>query len=222
MKSKVKLVIWDFDGTIADSVPGIHRTVNLMAKKYKIKMPISKIKVTKSVGAGLDKFLELLFAKEIKKYGLQKIKKDYLKIYRKNYKYGLKLFKGIREVLKKIYKNKILNIIVSNKLRKSVKNSCKYLGINKYIKEIIGRGDLPKDKPHPYPILYLIKKYGLKKNETLFIGDSQYDCEAAKRAKVKFVYLLHGYGDKNEVLKFKPDFILKNAKTLSDIIFAEK
>ncbi len=138
---KIKLIIFDFDGTLADSVPGILRTVNIIAKKYKTGI-ISKRKVVNSVGAGLDIFLEKIFKDKIKNFDLIKIKKQYVKIYKKNFFYKLKPYKGVKKTLSFLHGKKIINIIISNKLKKFVKKSCIYLGINKYIKEIYGRGDL--------------------------------------------------------------------------------
>ncbi len=220
-KYNIKLIILDFDGTLVDSVPGILKTVNIIAKKYKIKC-ISKKKVIDAVGAGLDKFLEKIFKNKIKNFDLPKLKKEYVKIYKKNYFYKLRTYKGVKQTLCFLYKKKITNIIISNKLKKFVKKSCKYLNIDKYIKEIFGRGDLEKDKPHPFPIFYVMKKYNISKDQILVVGDSIYDCTAAKKAKVPFVFLTYGYGDKDEILKKNPEYCLDEFSDIKKIIYTAR
>ncbi len=215
--NKIKLIIFDFDGTLADSVPGIVKTANIIAKKYKIGI-ISKRKVVNSVGAGLDLFLEKVFKDKLKNFNLKEIKKQYVKIYKNNFFYKLEPYKGVRQTLSFLYRKKIINIIVSNKLKKFVKKSSIYLGINKYIKEIYGRGDLEKDKPHPFPVLYAMKKYNVTKKQVLVVGDSKYDCIAAKKAGVPFVFLTYGYGNNKEVLKEKPDYCFKEFTRIKNIV----
>lgn len=220
-ENKIKLIIFDFDGTLADSVPGIFKTVNIMAKRHNLKV-ISRNNVINSVGAGIDKFLERIFKNRMKNFDLKNLKNEYVKLYKKNCFYKLKTYKGVKNTLKFLHNKGIINIIISNKLKKFVKKSCVYLGIDRYIKEIYGRGDLKKDKPHPYPIFYVMKKYRVLKNQTLVVGDSKYDCIAAKKAKVSFVFFPYGYGKKEEVKKYKPEYYLKNFNDIIKIISDQK
>jgi phosphoglycolate phosphatase len=206
IKNDYKLIIFDFDGTLVDSVPSIHKTANIMAKQYGMK-PISIKKVKTAVGAGLSRFLEDIFREVIKRYGIEKVKSDYVKLYNKNFTYKIKTFSGVKKVLNKLKKNKIIMIILSNKLFYFIKKSCQYVGIDKFFKKIIGRGDLKKDKPDAYPINYISKKYRINKKNILLVGDSQYDAECAARAGVDFFYFNYGYGDKNKTKKFKPTYI---------------
>jgi HAD superfamily hydrolase (TIGR01549 family) len=163
-------------------------------------------KIKMAVGAGLGKFLEDIFKKVIKKYGLDKIRKDYVKLYRKYFTYKIRTFPGVLQVLKDLKKRKIKMVILSNKLFYFIKKSCQYVGIYKFFNEIIGRGDLIKDKPDPYPINYISQKYKINKKNILLVGDSQYDAECAARAKIDFFYLNYGYGNKNKTKKFKPTY----------------
>ena len=208
-----RLIIFDFDGTLVDSVPGIHKNACDMAKKYGMKK-ISRKKIVKSVGAGLNKFLEWIFKPALKKMGLAKIRADYIRMYKKNFKYKAKVYPGARETLKKLRKKGIKLVIVSNKHRSFVIKTNKHLNLHKYFNLVIGRGDLKKDKPDAYPVNYVLKKYKIKKSQALLAGDSRYDMEAAKNAGIDGFYLTYGYGEGGPIKKFRPAYV---SNKISDI-----
>jgi 2-phosphoglycolate phosphatase len=214
--SPYKLVIFDFDGTLADSVPSIHRNINIMAKMYG-KPAVPSRRVIGAVGMGIGTMLGQIFKPVIGKMGIDRVRADYVRLYRKNHNYKMRLFPGVKGLLRHLKASGATLMIISNKLGFFVKSSCNYTGIRKYFREIIGRGELKKDKPDPYPVLYAMKKYGATRENTLFVGDSQYDAECAKRAGVRFAYYSKGYGDKKKTLKFRPYVSIKRMDELKKI-----
>lgn len=216
-EKKIKVVIFDFDGTLADSVPSIHKTANELAVLYGVK-PISMERVVAAVGAGIESFLEWVFPVPAKKLGIKKVKADYVKHYKINHNYRLKAYPGVKAALLKLKKRGIKMSIVSNKLGEFVKSSCKAVGINGFFDSVYGRGDLKKDKPHPYPVQHVMKEYNVSKEEIILVGDSRYDIETAKRAGIKSVYLDYGYDNPKAVKKMKPDYVLSSFKGILKII----
>lgn len=216
-KKDYKLIVFDFDGTLVDSVPSIYKTTNIMARKYCMK-PISVEQIKDAIGVGLGIFLQKVFKKVLHLYGFDSIKKYYIKLYKKNCTYKNRTFPGVIHTLKILKKKGIKTVILSNKLSYFIKKSCKYVGIDKFFEEIIGRGELKKDKPDPYPINYISKKYKISKKKILFVGDSQYDAECASRAGVDFFYLKYGYGDKNKIKKFRPMYTKEKITDLLKVV----
>lgn len=200
-----KLMIFDFDGTLVESAPGILATANAMAAHYGMKKFTLK-QVQAAVGTGLDNFIEDMFPDVIKKVSTDKLIKQYRRLYDINYKKGLKMFKGVKETLKELKSKGIKLAIVSNKLSQYVKGINEELGIDGYFDIILGSESVPKRKPHPYPLNLLMKKYKIDKSQTLMIGDSQFDVEAGKRAGCFTFFLTYGYADLKVVNKLNPDF----------------
>ena len=216
-KRNLKMVIFDFDGTLVDSAPGIWKTANEMAKLYGVK-PITMKQVTTSVGTGLDNFIEDLFPEQLKKYSMEAMIKTYRKIYSHSFAFGLKVFRNVVAVLKYMEKRKIKAAIVSNKLKKYVDEINKYIGINKYFDITLGSESVKKMKPHPEAVFYIMKKYGLNKEDVLLVGDSQYDIETAKNAGVTSAFITQGYADLKKVMKLSPDFCFNDIGKLREIL----
>lgn len=201
-----KLVIFDFDGTLVDSAPGIHATANAMAKYYG-EPPVSMKRVTREVGTGLDNFVEGIFPAQVKKYGVGPVIKKYRKIYDVKYTQGLIVFPGVRETLKFLHAKGVKLAVVSNKLGRYVIDINKKAGIHRYFDVTLGSADVKIRKPHPFPINLLVRRFGVKKEETLLVGDSKYDMEAGLRAGVDTYFLTYGYAVKKEVKKFRPKYV---------------
>jgi phosphoglycolate phosphatase len=216
-ENKFKLIIFDFDGTLADSAPGIHATANAMAKIYG-EPPVSMKKVTREVGTGLDNFIAGIFPRQLKKYSMQNMIKTYRHIYDKKFMAGLIIFPEVKETLAYLHGKGIKLAVVSNKLKRYVVDINKRMGIQKYFDVVLGSADVKKKKPDPYPINLLVKKYGVKKAETMLVGDSKYDMEAGHRAGVHKFFLTYGYAVRKEVEKFKPDSVTSRFADIKELV----
>lgn len=175
------------------SRPTVHCYIQT-AKELNLK-PVSREKIFKFYGTPLknmvkkfwpkanQKKFEELSIKKIKKLRIKEIKgaKNIIKMVKKNYKIGLLTSK--RRVLMN------LNLKQSN-LSKSLFEFA-------YAKE-----DVKYHKPDPRVFLKPLKKLKLSNSEVLFIGDSIYDCIAAKKAKINFIAVLTGHYSKKEFKKY--------------------
>lgn len=217
IENKYKLVVFDFDGTLVDSASGIWHTANEMARRFGMKQ-FKKEDVVRTVGTGLRTFINDLFQEQVKQFGMTELIKIYDSIYNVNYTKGLKVFKNVRETLRFLYARGIILTIVSNKFKRYLDGINKEIGIYDYFDMTLGSEDVKRMKPDPWGVLYLIKKYGLKKSDVLFVGDSQYDVLTAKRAGVDCAFLEYGYADMKMVNKLKPEYRLHDFKKLEMII----
>ncbi|HRU38459.1 MAG TPA: HAD-IIIA family hydrolase, partial [Candidatus Goldiibacteriota bacterium] len=203
---RFKLVVFDFDGTLVDTAPGIHATANAMAKLYG-EHPVSMAKVTAEVGTGLDNFVTGIFPAQVRELGVDSVIRTYRRIYDEKYCVGLRLFPGVKRALSGLKRRGITLAIVSNKLKRYVADINRRLGIEKYFSAVLGSDCVKRKKPDPYPVNLLMKKYGADRRETLLVGDSKYDMEAGYRAGVAKFFLTYGYAVRKEAEKWKPDFV---------------
>ncbi|MFA5794104.1 MAG: HAD-IA family hydrolase [Candidatus Brocadiia bacterium] len=211
--SRYRLMIFDFDGTLVDSAPGICATARIMTRQFGLR-PFTRRRIISSIGAGLDHFLAQLFPARTKKSGMAALITTYRQIYDRKYKTGLKIFPGVKPTLKNLSQRKIIMTIVSNKLKRYVDGINKELGIHEYFDTVLGSDDVKKRKPHPWAVYHLMKKYRVRKEQVLFIGDSEYDVITAQNAGVDCAFLEYGYADRVRMEKLRPRYRLKRLSEL--------
>lgn len=204
----MKLVIFDFDGTLINSKPVIMKAYRQAILKVSPNL-IQKIKNIK-IGPTLDENINLVSKnKKIK----NKIKKEFIKTYNKSLKDTLK-FKYADKTLNLLSK-KYKIFIVTNKRKSTTLKIIKYYKWKKYFTEILC-SDSKKNLNNKKDLLfYLIAKY--KSNNHIYIGDDLNDYKAANKNKMYFIRARYGYGNKDKWPK-KDIYSIYTMKNLPNLI----
>lgn len=193
----IKLIIFDFDGTLADT-KNLWKNTNLSVfKQEKIKNYKKLVKQIIHEGRKIKPFLIEI---GIDKKKAEKIAKRIHKIVFK------KKIKFVPEI-KEIEKIKIKKVVVSNSFTKILKSSLKGIRFD----GIYG-GELFNKKEEFFKKLF--KKYRIKNYECAYIGDRYGDVLTARKAKCVSVIISNKYSwnSRKEILKAKPDFVIKNLR----------
>ena len=199
---KIKLIIFDLDGVLIDSKLNMKLAWDYVKKNHKIK--VSFYDYFKNIGIPFE---DILFKLGIKN-NIQKIKKTY-SMGSIKYFNNIKLFKNAKSVIKELGKDYYLAVLTSKDKKRTnlivKKFKLKFNSINCPIE---GK----KGKPNPWQIKKVIKKYKLKKNQVIYIGDTKIDQKTAKNAGIKFLYTRYGYGGYQGLKNIK--YSLKNIKEI--------
>ncbi len=216
----IKNIIFDLDGTLADSIYDIYNCVNAALKYFNLQTIL--IEDARSfVGNGAKKLIN----KAVNKYSDNKNIEDkvydfYIKYYEEHCIDSTKLYEGADETLKLFYNNYINMFIISNKPNKMALKTLEKLNILKYFKAVIGGDIYPYYKPD-VNIWHVIKKdYHLKENETIMVGDGIADYEFANNSNIKCFLALYGITDKNILLDLKNNYYLNSFKDIADYVKA--
>lgn len=177
-----KLAIFDFDGTLVDSAPGIvqvmKEVIDEMGYAEELLQQWSHL-----VGVPLVRQMELLFPDK----GAQ-FHEDLANNYRA--KYDSKaieicpLFPDVQRLLESLTKNEVIITIATSKRRHLVDAVVDHHGLTDYFKMIVGASDVSHHKPHPESVHITMKNLGIDKNEVVVIGDSTFDLDMARNAGV--------------------------------------
>ena len=227
----IKLLIFDLDGTLADTSKDITDAVNYAVEPYGVK-PLSISEIKAMVGSGITKLIESLIPTEnlIPTFlnppipplakggegGLSEGERDFsakeeaVKRFLEYYSMHLldytNTYPQVKETLSKIEAYK--KAVISNKREVLSKKVLEGLGLLKFFDVVLGSDSVSERKPSPLPIFELLKRFGVSKEEAVIIGDSNYDIEAGKAAGIKTIAVTYGYRGR-EVLK-GADFIIEN------------
>ncbi|MEI0526247.1 HAD family hydrolase [Brachyspira murdochii] len=213
----IKNIIFDLDGTLADSIDDIYHCVNAALTHFNLKN-ITIEDAHNFVGNGA----RMLIKRAVNKYyNNENIEEEvysfYMKYYEEHCADNTKLYCGVYDTLELLYKHNINMFIISNKPNKMVKKTAEKLNIIKFFKAVIGDGVYPYMKPD-VNIWYSIKNdYNLKEDETIMVGDGVPDYDFAVNSKIKCVLALYGITDKNILINLNNnDYYLNSFKEIAD------
>lgn len=206
-----KTILFDVDGTLIDT----EKTI------------IKSFQKTLKDALGIEPPAEELFyclgipgTKAIKKYSQSPQQgKELLDLWEVNdhamFAYS-ELFNGIETMLQKLTEANIQLGIVTSRTDSEMQIVLDHFPIKKYFTTFITASMTKLHKPDPDPILKAISDLHLDPKETLYIGDSIYDFQCARNAKVNFA--LAGWGAKDNPEFEKVDHFLKQPSDLFEII----
>jgi phosphoglycolate phosphatase len=188
----LKLIAFDLDGTILDTIYDLHASLNYVLKKYDLDtVELSEAK--NNIGNGI-KNLVLRSLKGKKEELIDDIYKDFMDYYKVNYAVYTKPYDGIYRVLDYLKSKDIILGVITNKNEEIAKNLIKHF-YNGYFDFVIGDNDM-KRKPNPEKMDWVINNYNVSADEILYIGDSNVDFDFVSNSNVNGAYLSYGYRPK--------------------------
>lgn len=210
----VKAILFDIDGTLLDSNDAHAESFVEAFKKFD--KTVSFIELKWLIGMGADMILEKYLSKnEINKFGKDLL--DYRKkIFLEKYLPKIKTISGVKQLFEKLHSDEFLITLASSASDEELEKYKNKLKISRFLSEETTADDADEAKPEPDIFLAALKKLnGVRKNESLIIGDTPYDAEAATKAKIKIIGVKSG-GWSEEKLKAKGCF--KVFENLEDIL----
>ena len=186
-----KLIIIGFDGTIADTAPGILYCMNTTALSMGY-TPVSHEELYGVIGVSLEQgFMKLYGMKEDE---IEYAMNQYSKLYSIKGEEMILIYDGIDDSLKKLKESGFKLAIVTQKNEKFINNM---LGVYNYIGDLfdtVCATNVERDMTKTDMLLKVCADLEVEPSDALFVGDSYVDAEAAQEAGVDFAAVLYGWG----------------------------
>ncbi len=198
-----KAFIFDLDGTLINSINIWVSLFKKTFKKYRINVNEKEIKIW--FGKPYTEIIEHFALKDKKEIiNYFKTEKDKIGIEK------LKPFPFVAKTLKHLKQKDMKIAIATGNNNYILDKILEKYDLNKYIDYHICSEEVKKTKPDPEMILKILKYLKIDKKKTMMIGDSPYDIQMAKNAKIKSCAVLTGVLNKKSAEEIKPDYIFKN------------
>ena len=213
-----KLVIFDLDGTLLDTIADLAESANYALKQ--LGYPTHDVETIRTfVGNGINKLLErALPPHEQTEENVMRMRSHFVPYYDVHNADLSSPYPGIVNLLEDLQAKGIQIAVASNKYQAATVKLVKQYFPDIDFVEILGQREGINVKPDPTIVFDILKKAKVSCEETLYVGDSGVDMQTAINAGVDAVGVTWGFRPRAELESFRPMGLIDKAKELLDFI----
>ena len=216
MSELKKLIIFDLDGTLVDSLPDIAASLNHAAAL--LGFPVfSQDMVRSFVGDGVRMLIQRAFPAQ------QNVQEEALPLFLSHYRAHLvdktRPFPGIGELLAGLKEAGICVGVLSNKLESLSRKVVRHFPVLQNSLSFVYGGDsFPEKKPSPLPVKEIMNKWGKAGQDAVIIGDSPNDIRSGKAAGIQTIAVTYGFMGSAVLEAEKPDLMVSSPGEIREAI----
>ena len=212
----IQAVLFDLDGTLADTAPDMALTVNAMRERRGLE-PVAEGVVRPYVSQGARGMICAAFRITTDHPDYASMREEFLDLYAGNLCVRSRLFPGMDNVLEALETRGISWGVVTNKFERFARPLIEQLGLGRRAGVVVGGDTCARAKPYPDPLLHAAQSLGTAPAETLYVGDDQRDVQAARAAGMPVLVAGYGYlGDGPPPASWGADGIIDSPTGISD------
>ena len=212
----MKLIILDFDGTLADTRGLIVKTMQQTLEALGLESRTDD-QCAAMIGLPLKQaFTDLIPMTD--EMG-ERCVETYRRIFNENNAlYVIPTFPHVIETLHQLHEQGYTLTIASSRSNRSLMEFVNDMHLNEIIPYVLGAEDVTRAKPHPEPVLKTLEDYGCKAEDALVVGDTWYDIEMGRQAGVRTCGVTYGNGTREELVDAGADFLIDDFGELVSIL----
>lgn len=216
-----ELIIFDFDGTLINSIPDLTLAINTMLSHYDLQN-LTVEDVTPFIGNGAKTLVKRALKKamqdqEITDEFFEKAFQFYFEAYEKVTCKDTFAYPGVVETLDYLREKNYKMVICTNKPYAFIEPILDGLHIKKNFSMWIGEDSLEKKKPDAAPLLHLAKEMNVKVENCVMVGDSKNDIHAAQNAKIDNIGVSYGYNYNEHIADYNPTIVVDQFSELKNL-----
>lgn len=196
----MKLVIFDLDGTLLNTIGDLAVACNDVLRRYNL--PEHKIEEYYTfVGNGIPKLIERSVPEQDRtpEY-VEKLKIEFMDYYKSHLHDETFPYEGINELLAELQKREVMIAVASNKFQAGVETLLDYFFPSINFVARFGLSEEVPAKPNPLMVSRILAIANAKKEETLYVGDSNVDMVTAINSGLKPIGVSWGFRSKEELV----------------------
>ena len=172
----IRLVIFDFDGTLADTCELIVKTNQEVQRRlgYPVCEPE---RIIATIGLPLGECIMVMYP-EVRREELPRWYTVYREVFEELKRHIMPaLFPHVTETLKALHERGCTLSVASSRGRESLNDFLREMGIAPYVSYVLGAEDVVRAKPNPEPVLKTLQALSFRADETLVVGDMPVDIQ---------------------------------------------
>ena len=213
-----KLVIFDLDGTLLNTIADLAHSTNYALNK--LGYPTHEIeKYNFMVGNGIDKLFERAWPEEEKsKENVLRVRKEFVPYYDIHNADDSRPYPGIPELLSYLQDAGVQIAVASNKYQAATQKLVDHYFPEIHFTAVLGQREGVKVKPDPIIVSDILEIAKVAKEEALYVGDSGVDMQTAANAGVTACGVTWGFRPRTELEEFNPSYIADTAGEIKNLI----
>jgi 2-phosphoglycolate phosphatase len=204
MKKPIDLLMFDLDGTLADTGRDLVDAVNFTRDRFELP-DLPDAAVLSHVGRGVEHLLRHALPEESGQR-FDAVLRVFLQRYENHLLDATVLYPGVAETLE--YFRDKRRAVVSNKIHRLTVAVLRGLGIEHCFDIIFGGDSGPQKKPHPALLQQALGRFQVPAHRAIMIGDGSIDIAAGRQAGVWTCGVTYGLGHKEDIIAANPDFVV--------------
>ena len=217
----IKLICFDLDGTLVNSVPDLRLALNSMLDDLSLPN-VNGLIVKTWVGDGIPKMVERCLLHVQDKMISDAELTQAVTIFEGYYQQFLNtesgLYPAVKSTLFSLQDKGYKIALITNKSEKFLPKLLKYFGINRCFDLLIGGDTLVKNKPDAMQVNHACEHFNISQSQTVMVGDSRNDILAGKNAQVKTIALTYGYNFGDPIADMNPDYLINHFDELLTLL----
>ncbi|MBW1991990.1 MAG: HAD-IA family hydrolase [Deltaproteobacteria bacterium] len=213
-KLPVDLIVFDLDGTLADSLPALTAAANYACRCLGLPEHPAAV-IQQMIGEGEKTFVRR-FLGEGHQDLFEKALKLYLEHYSQHCGHLTRLYPEVRETLEVLSHKKLA--VLSNKMERLSRQVVEVLGIAPFFVAVKGGDSYGMLKPQPAGLAALIRELQASPERTLMVGDKPTDIHTGRGAGALTLGVTYGYGDPEALRQAAPEVLIDSFSQLAGLV----
>ena len=216
-------VLFDLDGTLLDTADDIALALNRATDEYGWPA-LTLNQVRNSIGRGAPLLVEraaTLQGRNLDAVTHSAITERFFHHYEALEESGegaAKPYPGAAEVLQKLHGIGLRIAVVTNKQQRFATALVKLKGLSAWIDQVVGGDSCARRKPDPLPLVFACRLLGVQTRESIMVGDSVNDVQAARAAGIPIICVPHGYNEGQDPRTLQCDALIEQLTELPRLL----